>query len=156
MAIKNPITQEGYEKLIKELNERKTDQRDRIANDIETARAQGDLSENAAYSAAMTAKEFNENRITELEDLIANSEVVENNSKNDSVELGEEFVLVPLGNGGKKMQYRLVGANESNPQEGKISADSPIGNAVVGKSYGSEVTINLPSGEIKFKIERSE
>lgn len=151
---KSPITQEGYDKLVAELEERKTTTRDQIANDIEIARSQGDLSENAAYSAAMSAKEFNENRIEELTELIKNSEIIEGSSNNSKVELGEEFKLVDSATK-RTMKYRLVGANEANPQEGKISADSPIGSAVVGKKYGETVEIDLPAGKVKFVIQKS-
>lgn len=154
MANKNLITQDGYEKLLNELKERETTTREKIANEIENARAQGDLSENAAYTAAMNSKEFNEARITELKELISDSEIIENNTDNNFVEMGEEFILVQQETN-KKLKYKLVGVNEANPQEGKISSDSPIGGAVLGQKYGSEVEINLPSGKIKFKIEKS-
>jgi transcription elongation factor GreA len=154
MPTKSPITQEGYDKLITELEERKTITREQIANDIETARSQGDLSENAAYSAAMTAKEFNENRIEELVELIKNSEIIEGSTNNNKVELGEEITLTDV-NTKRKVTYRLVGANEANPQEGKISADSPIGSAILGKNYGDTVEIELPSGKVKFVIAKA-
>ncbi|MBP9758587.1 transcription elongation factor GreA [Candidatus Dojkabacteria bacterium] len=154
MANKNLITQDGYDKLILELEERKTKTRESIANEIENARAQGDLSENAAYTAALNSKEFNETRITEVEELISNSEIIGNNSGNNFVEMGEEFILIQADTN-KKLKYKLVGVNEANPQDGKISSDSPIGGAVLGKKYGSDVEISLPSGVIKFKIEKS-
>lgn len=154
MSNKNLVTHEGYNKLVAELEERKTITREAIANEIEAARAQGDLSENAAYSAAMTSKEFNETRISELEGLIKNSEIIKNNSNDSHLELGEEFILIQSITGDKSV-YKLVGANEANPQKGKISVESPIGKAVFGKNYGSEVEIELPSGKIKFTIERN-
>lgn len=147
------ITKQGLDDLVAELEERKIKDRDSIANDIDLARQQGDLSENAAYKAAMEAKEFNENRIEELESMIKNAEVTISNPSNMFIEIGEEIILENLKSGAK-IKYRLVGASEADPAEKKISIESPIGKAIIGKRYGDKVTITLPSGEAEFKIQK--
>jgi transcription elongation factor GreA len=152
--MKEQITQDGYDELVNELENRKTNLRESIANDIELAREQGDLSENAAYKAAMEAKEFNETRIVEIEQMLQNLEVYESNFKNNTVELGESIRLINKSTGAE-MVMRLVHGNEANPAEKKISIDSPIGKAVLGKRYGQEVSIDLPSGKQLFEVHKS-
>lgn len=145
------ITPSGLEDLKRELEERKTVTRDKIANDISIARDQGDLSENAAYSAALEAKQFNENRIEEVENLIKNAVVKEINKKDQKAGLGEQVKIV-RSNDKKEFIYTLVGENESDPQSGKISIKSPIGKAILGKKVNDEISIELPSGNTSFKI----
>lgn len=152
--MKKQITQEGFDDLMNELENRKSTIRTQIANDIELAREQGDLSENAAYKSAMEAKEFNENRISELESTIKNLEVYEGNEKNNAVELGESIILTNRQTG-VEMKFHLVSGSEANPQEKKISVDSPIGKAVVGKKYGSEVKVELPTGTQIFIVKKA-
>ncbi|MCA9385783.1 transcription elongation factor GreA [Candidatus Dojkabacteria bacterium] len=148
------LTADGLQELKDELSERVNVTRSKIADDIKLARDQGDLSENAAYKAAMESKDFNENRIDELEKLIKNAVVKKANPKNDKIDLGESVLLVNKDTG-KEMKYTIVGSNEADPTKGKISLDSPIGEAVMGKKYGDVVDINLPTGTISFEIKRA-
>lgn len=148
------LTQEGFDELKEELNERKTTTREKIANDIELAREQGDLSENASYKAAMEDKDFNEIRIEELDRMIGLAEVQVAKPGNNKLDLGESFKLLRTSDK-KVVEYKLVGGNEANPQEGKISLDSPIGKAVHGKKFGDIVEIDLPTGSIEFKLEKA-
>ena len=145
------ITKKGLEELTRELEERKTIVRDKIADQIAQARDQGDLSENAAYSSAMEAKQFNETRIEDLENLIKNSVVIKTNTKDKFVGLGESVTIVRESDK-KEFQYMIVGENESNPKEGRISIKSPIGKALVGKKAGDVVDTDLPTGKVSFKI----
>lgn len=145
------LTKEGLEELEQELERRKTEDREKIANDIEIAREQGDLSENAAYTSAMEAKSFNEARIGQIEEIIKNAVIEKGSTKDNKVGIGEKFVLERKSDK-KKIPYILVGSNEADPQEGKISLESPIGKEVNGKKYGDEITVNLPTGEVEYKI----
>jgi transcription elongation factor GreA len=151
--MKEQITKEGYDELITERDNRVSVIREQIANDIELAREQGDLSENAAYKTAIEAKEFNENRIVEIEQMLQNLEVYQANTRNNTIELGEDVVLINKSTN-QRLEIKLVHGNEADPSEGKISIDSPIGKAIVGKKYGQDVTIELPNGKQVFEIQK--
>lgn len=144
-------TAEGLEDLKKELEDRKTLVREKIANEISKAREQGDLSENASYTNAMEQKDFNENRITQLEKMISNAVVKVKDSSDKKAGIGETVKLKRLGDD-KEFSYKLVGENEANPSEGKISIKSPIGSKLLNKKIGDEVEINLPTGVQKYKL----
>lgn len=146
-------TKEGLEELKRELEERKTKTRDKIADEIARARDQGDLSENAAYTSALETKQFNEARITELEDIIANAVIKTANPNDKKLGLGETVILERVGDS-VEFEYQIVGENETDPLQKKISLKSPIGAAVFGKKIGDEVEIELPSGRTKFKIKK--
>lgn len=147
------ITKQGLADVKKELEDRKTKMRDKLADDIAQAREQGDLSENAAYSAALEAKQFNEARIEELESIIKNSIVKAANKKDTYAGLGENITIVRLSDN-KEVTYMLVGENESNPLEGKISIKSPIGKSLVGKKVGDKLVVELPAGKVEFQIKK--
>ncbi|MBN1915980.1 transcription elongation factor GreA [Candidatus Dojkabacteria bacterium] len=151
MKHKTVITKEGLKDLKNELDTRK-DKLKEIADKIDEARQQGDLSENAAYTTALSEKEMNEAKIKELEDKISGSIVVEADPLNPEVELGEK-VLVRRSSDNKRLTYEIVGIEESNPSEGKISIGSPIGKALAHKKKGDKVKVKLPSGEEEFLIE---
>lgn len=146
----NAITQEGYDKLVAELEERKTVVRNDIANKLELATEQGDLSENAAYKGALEEKEFNEKRIEDLEDLIANSQVIDDSQNTTHIGLGNK---VKLRRSDKvEFSYSLVGKSEANPLEGQISIESPIGKAIYGKSKGQTVQVVLPKKTDEYTV----
>lgn len=144
-------TKEGLNDLQKELETRMTETRKKVADDISHAREQGDLSENAAYTAALEAKQFNEARISELEDLIKNAEVKKVNKKDKFVGIGEKVKILRIQDK-KEFNYTLVGENESDPSEGKISIKSPIGKALLNKKASDKVRIDLPSGSQEYEI----
>lgn len=152
MTEKQKVTKEGYSKIVREIEEREGITRKEIADEIDKARQQGDLSENAAYKAAIEAKEFNENKIEQLKEQLANSEIIEWNNLS-TVGIGKK---VELENSSNKntVVYTIVGHNEADPIMRKISLDSPIGEAIVGKKVGDKVTVNTPSGEIVFTIKK--
>lgn len=147
------LTKQGFEKLKKELEERKTQIRQRIAKSIKEAKEQGDLSENAEYAEAKSEQRENESRIMHLENVIRTSEVVGNkkvSSKNNIVGIGSE---VEAKFKDKKTHFYIVGSTESNPAQGMISNESPIGKAFMGKSLGETAEVKLPNGKkIDYKI----
>jgi len=151
MTDKFTMTQEGLDDLEKELVARKEKLKE-IADRIEEARQQGDLSENAAYTMALSDKEMNEAKIAELEDKINNAEVVNSDSKNNKIELGEKVLLKKVSDG-TKIEYEIVGASESDPTDGKISIDSPIGMALANKKKGDKVKVSLPNGVEEYEVE---
>lgn len=142
------FTQDGYNKIIAELKERKTKVRREIADRIDYARRLGDLSENSAYKAALEERTVNEKRIRELDDMISRAKIIEP-GKNGEISVGSE---VRLSTDGKEIVYRLVGAMEANPAQGMISNESPIGISLIGHRTGDEVSVQLPTGSRKFKI----
>ena len=152
MKDKFAMTKEGLEELKKELEARKEKLKE-IADRIEEARQQGDLSENAAYTMALSDKEMNEAKIAEIEDKINKAEVISADSKNTKIELGEKVMLRKLSDG-SKIEYEVVGASESDPTSGKISIDSPIGMALAGKKKGDKIKVSLPNGEEVYEIEK--
>ncbi len=147
---KQVLTQEGYEKLVKEIEEREGGLRNKIADDIERARQQGDLSENAAYKAALEAKEFNEVRISDLKELLANSSIASRHIQG-IVGVGSEIELERRLDKAR-IKYFIVGHNEANPREGKITLDSPVGSALEGAKLGEYVQVKTPAGVTEYLI----
>jgi transcription elongation factor GreA len=144
------ITPEGYNKLKEEMDFLATVRRREIADRIEKAKELGDLSENAEYTEAKDAQALNEGRIAELLGILKNVTVVDNVKKpKNEVAMGST-VLVKYD--GKEKEYTIVSFNEANPAEGKISNESPIGLAFIGKGKGDEVKVETPKGEVKYKI----
>ena len=149
MAQQTYLSREGIESLEKELQELKTKKRQEIAKRLQEAKDLGDLSENAEYFEAKEAQSFNENRIAELRGLLKNSVTIEASSKEDIVGIGST-IEVKSGNGTEI--FRIVGSAEANPQEGKISNESPLGRAFLGRKIGEELEISAPNGIKKYKI----
>lgn len=149
------MTQSSYDELLKELNYRKDELRIEIAEEIAAARELGDLSENHAYTVAMEKKEMNENRINELESIIAQVFIAEEQGSDDFVNVGETIEIENLENK-QKRNIILVGSEESksaNPAEGKLSTDSPIGRAVLNSKIGDVVEVKLPNGKVnQYKV----
>ena len=123
--------------------------RGEIAEKLKTAREHGDLRENAEYHAARDEQGSMEARIAQIEGILRNSEVMKSSSSDGTVGLGCTVTL--KGDKGEQT-YTVVGSVEANPLESKISDQSPIGQALMGKSVGDEVTIVLPAGQMKYKI----
>ncbi len=131
------LTAEGKKALEEELEELIAG-RSAIAEKIATARAFGDLSENEEYSSARNEQKMAESRILEIQEILKNAKIIRGGKK-DKVALG---TTVALSLGGKNMEYTLVGPTEANPLDGKISNESPIGKALIGKSAGEEFEFN--------------
>ncbi len=140
-------TKEGYDELVKELDYLKTTRREEIKEAIATARSFGDLSENSEYDEARNEQAKTEARIKELEELVDNAQIVDE-SKIDAniVSLGSAVTVYDVGED-LEIVYNIVGSNEVNPIEKKISDQSPIGKALMGQKKGAKVVVELPSGE---------
>jgi len=143
------LSQEGIETIKKELQELKTKKRQEITKRLQEAKDLGDLSENAEYFEAKEAQSFNENRIVELEKLLKNAVVIETSSKEDIVRVGSTIEV--KSNNGAEI-FNIVGSAEAKPQERKISNESPLGRAFLGRKIGDEIEIKSPSGITKYKI----
>lgn len=141
------ITDEGKRELEAELEELKS-RRGAIADKIAEARDFGDLSENAEYDAAREEQGLLESRIAEIEDILLNAELIKGGSKT-KVSLGSK---VELRTGKKTVMYAIVGPVEADPLEGKISNESPIGVALMGKKVGDSAVISTPKGEVEYEI----
>ena len=149
---KMPITRAGFARLKGELEVLKTVSIPANIKDIETARAQGDLSENAEYSAAKERQSFLHGKMQELENALATSNVIDlKNHSCDKAVFGS-FVTIENGNDGGKITYQLVGPYESDLEKNRISVTSPIGKALIGMSVGDEVSVKTPGGVREFGI----
>lgn len=144
------LTEEGYKKLVDELEERKTTVRQRIAQAIKEAKEQGDLSENAEYSEARREQNENEARVAELEAQIKVSTVAKAAGKKGTVQLGSRVTVEAAG--GREMTFEIVGSNEADPTQGKISNESPLGKAFLGHSKGDQVSVETPGGSAEYSI----
>ena len=154
MAIKETqITAEGLQKLEEELAHRKGAIREEILERIKEARAQGDLSENSEYDQAKEDQGKNESRIVELEQMIKTAVIIDTSasSKEGKVSLGCTVVLKDMETE-EEESYTLVGTTEADPFENKISNESPVGKAVIGKKIGDVVIAVTPAGELSYKI----
>jgi len=147
------ISQEGYNKLKDELNLLSTTRRKEIAERIERAKELGDLSENAEYSEAKDAQALNEGRVLELTNILKNVTVVANDSSGGEVIMGSK---VTVKSDGQEKQYTIVSFNEADPLNGKISNESPLGTAFLGKRKGESVEVETPRGLVKYKIVKIE
>lgn len=147
------MTQEGYDKLGAELEYLRNVRRKEVADQIAEAKAEGDISENAGYDEAKNAQAFLEGRIRELENRLRNAEIIEENSDSPAnvVALGRTVVVQENGTDLKE-NYVIVGSVEVDPKNGRISNESPLGKALLGKKIGDKVMVNTPGGDIEFKI----
>lgn len=144
------MTEEKIEKLKAELKKLKEDTIPGLAKRIDEARQMGDLSENAEYHAAREDMAWAQTRVKELDYLIDNAEVFSGGDKSGEVQIGSR---ITVSTNGKRKEYIIVGAQEASPIEGKISNESPLGSAFLGKKKGEQVKIDLPAGQQEFKIE---
>lgn len=144
------ITKEGLKKLEEELNERQGKIRQEIARAIKEAKEQGDLSENAEYSEAKRQQSENESKIAILESMIKNSQIVEDSGSTDGfVRIGSD-VGVKFNN--KEVTFHIVGASEADPSNYRISNESPLGKALLGKKKGDMTKVETPAGAVKYSI----
>ena len=149
-----PVTREGLERLKEELDYLKEVRRPEIAAIVAEARSHGDLRENSAYDAARHDQMMNERRIADLDQLFRNAVVVDDATiSNGAVRIGS---TVTIDFDGEEEQYTIVGAIEAKPTEGKISNESPIGKALLGKRPGQIANVPTPAGSTAVKILRVE
>ncbi|MEI6288109.1 MAG: transcription elongation factor GreA [bacterium] len=153
--MQNYISPEGLEKVKKELEQLKTVDRVEIIDRISRARDLGDLSENAEYHEARERQSFVEGRIQELESLIKSALII-NNEKNTTGSVGVGSTVHATYDNGVKVKYMIVGHTEADPMNGKISHESPLGKAFIGKIKGDEFELAIPAGKIKCKIDHIE
>jgi transcription elongation factor GreA len=147
-----PFTKEGYQRLKMELERLKREDRPRNIKAIEEARAHGDLSENAEFDAAKDRQAFIEGRIGELEYKLGNADVIDTERlKTDRAVFGSIVVLENVDTG-ENVEYQLVGPEESDIEDGRISVSSPLGRAMIGKNAGDEVTLNAPGGVRNYEV----
>lgn len=148
------LTKSGIEKLQEELEELKSNGRKEVAERLRQAREFGDLSENSEYSEAKDHQAFLEGRIAEIEAILKNvTEIEDEKVSHDKVGIGST-VHVELEDGTQK--FTIVGPIEADPMEGKISHESPIGQALIGKKVGDEVNVDVPAGTMRYKIKTIE
>ncbi len=146
------MSKEGYEKLRKELDEMKNVKRAEIQEAIATARAHGDLKENAEYHAAREAQGLLEAKIRQLEDKLARTEIVDSaNIPTDAVHFGAKVEMEDLETGDIE-NYEIVGAGDDDPINGKILVSSPFAQAMLERKVNEEVEVHAPMGVLKFKI----
>lgn len=148
----NYYTAEGLQKLKDELRQLRTVDRPNISQQIADARDKGDLSENAEYDAAKEAQGHLEAKIAKVEDLVANARVIDESQMDTSKAFILSNVEIKNLNNNTKMTYTLVAESEANLAQKKISVDSPIGRALLGKEVGDVVEVKVPAGIVKFEL----
>jgi transcription elongation factor GreA len=146
------LTKEGYEKLKQEIEFLSTDKRREVAERIRVAREFGDIAENSEYDDAKNEQALVEHRIALLEERLLSARVIEKKDiAKDVVSVGSHVKLRDIG-ANKTFEYRIVGSAEANPAEQKLSNESPVGKAIMGKKKGEIVEVAAPRGSLKFKI----
>ncbi|WP_116104990.1 transcription elongation factor GreA [Lewinella sp. IMCC34191] len=152
MAGTHYLSQEGYDRLRKELEELKTTGRSEVAQAIAEAREKGDLSENAEYDAAKDAQGLLEMKINELEKVMANARVLDSSQLDTSKVTVMSKVTIENVKNKASLVYQLVAESEANLKDKKISVNSPMGQGLLGKSVGDVAEVKTPNGVIQFKI----
>ena len=146
------LTQAGFDKLKKELEYLKTKKRRQLSADIATARAHGDISENAEYDAAKDAQAFNEKHIADIESKLGSAQIIdESKMRSDEILIGATAKIKDLDSDEIEV-YTLVSEAESDFANGKISVTSPVGKALLGHKVGDVVQIEVPAGTLKYKV----
>ncbi len=149
MSKKYLLTQEGLEKLNEELKNLINVKRKEVIERIREAAAHGDLSENADYAQAREEQSFIEGRILEIEDMIKNAEIITTTGHGNTVSIGSTACVKT---GGQEKKYTIVGSNEANPKENKISNESLVGKALLGRKVGEKFKVATPAGEMEYEI----
>jgi transcription elongation factor GreA len=143
------ISRDGLEKLRKELDEMVSVRRPEIAQRIHDAKEHGDLSENAEYEDAKNEQAFVEGRIQTLEALIKNATIIDEHHSSDHVQIGS---TVKVNGPDGSQSFTIVGSTEARPTEGRISNESPVGRALLGRKKGEMIQVQVPAGDIAYKI----
>ena len=150
------LTKEGYDKIVAELDELVSVKRAEVAARIKEAISYGDISENAEYDSAKNEQAELEERIHQLEEMLRKAKIVqEEDVKGDKVNIGLKVTVKDIDTGDKEV-FSIVGATESDPFNGKISTESSVGKALIGKKKGETVAIEVPDGIINYKIMKIE
>lgn len=143
------LSQEGYDNLLKEVDELKNVKRPKAVERLATARAMGDLSENSEYVAAKDDLGFIDSRIMEIDQIVQNTNIVQHHSGESAIQIGNKVVVE--SNGSEEL-YHIVGEFEADITAGKISESSPIGKALLGAKVGSTVSVEIPAGSVTYKV----
>jgi transcription elongation factor GreA len=147
------LTKEGLEKLNEELRVLVNEKRKEVIERIQEAVAHGDLSENADYAQAKEEQAFMEGRIQEIEEMIKNAEIIDTTTRHSTVTIGSTVtVAVQSGSDKHERTYIIVGSNEANPSEGKISNESLVGKHLLGRKTGDQVIVGTPAGDMHYTI----
>lgn len=151
------MSQERYDELKRELDYSKTTRADEIAELIKEARGFGDLSENSEYDEAKNEQGKLYSRIAELEEILLHAVIVdEADMDSDKISIGCRVLVTNLATGKQLPEYTIVGSQEADVMERKVSEDSPFGKALMGKRVGDELTVEAPRGSIRYRVERIE
>jgi transcription elongation factor GreA len=146
------LTREGYEKLKQEIEYLSNEKRREVADRIRIAREFGDITENAEYDDAKNEQAMLEHRIAQLEERLRSARVIEQGEvTGDVVSIGVRVKLKDM-DAGETIEYHVVGSAEANPAEHKLSNESPVGKAIIGRKKGETVEVAAPRGSLKFKI----
>ncbi len=144
------LTQEGYDRLLKELDYLRTEKRTEVADRLRNAMEDGELIENAELEAAKNEQSFVEGRIKELEILLANAKLIEENASNDTIQVGSKVKVKE--DGFDPEEYVIVGHAEADPRLGRISNESPLGKALLNHKAGDKVKVEAPGGAFEIDI----
>lgn len=151
------ITEEGLQKLNEELKVLVNEKRKEVIERIQEAVAHGDLSENADYAQAKEEQSFIEGRIQEIEEIVKNAEIIDTHKKHTTVTVGSTIVVsVKDKDSSQERKYTIVGSNEANPSEGKISNESLVGKHLLGRKVGEAVKVQTAVGEMEYDIKSIE
>jgi transcription elongation factor GreA len=145
------LTPEGRAKLEAELEQLKTVRRAQVAERIHSAKEEGDIMENSAYDEAKNEQAFVEGRIMTVEQMLKNAVMIDKSRASDSVGIGSYVTVVERGDDDDEM-YQIVGSAEADPTRGRISNESPVGRALLGKRVGEEVQVKIPDGVRHLKV----
>lgn len=146
------LTEEGLQKLEAELEHLRTVRRQQVAKRLHDAMQEGDILENAEYEDAKNEQAFVEGRILTIELLLQNTVLIENERPKDQVSLGNRVTVSEIGYDDEAETYHIVGSTEADPVAGRISNESPLGRAMMGRRIGDHITVNAPAGVLQFKI----
>jgi len=145
------VTTEGLKQLEKELENLKTVKRREVAERIKQAIEFGDISENSEYEDAKNEQAFIEGRISTLNQMISHAKVIAESSRKDIVSLGSTVLIKDL-EFDEELKYTIVGSVEADPDANKISNESPVGSAILGKTKGDVVEVSVPAGKVRYEI----
>lgn len=149
------VTKEGLKKLQEELENLKTVRRKEVAERLKEAISYGDLSENSEYQEAKNEQAFTEGRILELEQMIKNAKIIsdsKSSSKGKDIQIGATVTICNKTDNDDPVEYTIVGSTEANPLEHKISNESPVGRALLGKKKGDIIDVKTPAGPYKYEV----
>ena len=146
------LTHEGYQEVLKKLENLKSVGRKEAAEKLKVARSFGDLSENSEYDEAKSDQAKLEAEISEIEAIIANAKIMEDDNSTEVVHLGSIVTIKEATRGASELKFKITGFAQANPDEGSISDESPVGKALLGHKLGDKVTVEAPRGTTVYKI----